>query len=228
MRTSTTTTRLLKAAAIGAALLLGSLGIAGTAAAAKAPSTPGTATWNGNGTTVTAGTRTLNTVTCDANDTPYLLWVLAGSKATTATINIDGGDPISMGKPGIDKKTGISTFKYTMTGSVDLDTLTASAAYNDGKNKATLTISHGCLGPVDELPCIAPADPELALVGDIRFDPEPSESNPGRILVYESNNGSCDGEFLFELPVVEGDEGGCTALVDFSYTVDPNWYICVG
>lgn len=146
-----TTIRLSKAMTIGAALLA-TLGVTGTAAAGKVtPPSTATVTWAGNGTTLTEGIRTLATETCDTDSTPYLLWILAGSKATSATINIDG-TTADMGRPGIDKKTGISTFKYTMPGTIDLDTATVTALYNNAKNKATLTISHGCTGePSPEL-----------------------------------------------------------------------------
>lgn len=145
---TSTTTRLFRAAAISAALL-SALAAPGTTSAAggkPAPAPAGTAVWTGNGTTVTDGTRTLNTETCNAENTPYVLWVLSGSKATTATISIDGATrAIPMVKTNVDKR-GFSTFKYEMAGPIDLDALTAVASYDDGKNKAALTISHGCLG----------------------------------------------------------------------------------
>jgi hypothetical protein len=144
MKKSTITPKMLKAIAICALLVFG---VTGTAAARKAtPPSVATVTWSGNGTTLTEGSRTLNTETCDADSTPYLLWILAGSKATSATITINGGDPVQMVQPGINKKTGISTFKYLMPGTIDLDTAIVTASYNDAKNKATLTISHGCTG----------------------------------------------------------------------------------
>ena len=144
MKKSTITPKMLKAIAICALLVFG---VTGTAAARKAtPSSSATVTWTGNGTTLTEGSRTLNTETCDDDSTPYLLWILAGSKATSATITINDGSSVPMGQPGINKKTGISTFKYLMPGTIDLDTATVIATYNDAKNKATLTISHGCTG----------------------------------------------------------------------------------
>jgi hypothetical protein len=152
----TTTTRLLKVTAIGA-VLLASLGVAGTTAAGKpAPAPSGTVTWAGNGTTVSDGTLTLTDGdACDIDNTPYLLWVLAGSKATAASITITGSLAVSMEKTNVDKK-GFSSFKYEMPGPINLDSLgPVVATYDDGKNKATLTISHGCLGGNDDVdPCL--------------------------------------------------------------------------
>jgi len=109
--------------------------------------------WTGNGTTSSEGGRTLTSEECDEDGTPYLLWVLAGSKATEASISINEEPPISMEKANGPKK-GASTFKYLMTSEspIDLDDLeSVTATYNDGKNKATLTISHGCLGGEEEI-----------------------------------------------------------------------------
>ncbi|MFM1751290.1 MAG: hypothetical protein RL119_252 [Actinomycetota bacterium] len=54
-----------------------------------------------------------------------------------------------MEKANVDKK-GHSTFKFLMSGTVDLDNAVVSATSNDGRNRATLTISHGCLGGESE------------------------------------------------------------------------------
>jgi hypothetical protein len=165
----TTTTRLLKATAIAAALLA-SLGAGGTTAAGKpTPAPSGTVTWAGNGTTVTDGTLTLTDGdTCDNDNTPYLLWVLAGSKATAASISITGSSAVPMEKTNVDKK-GFSSFKYEMPGPINLDNLDpVIATYDDGKNKATLTISHGCLGGNhDEDPCLEVEAADLAEECDV-------------------------------------------------------------
>lgn len=143
-----TATGFKKGAAIAVALLLAS-GVA-TNASARPPASTSTQTtpWTGNGTNLTEGARTLTTETCDAEDTPYLLWILSGSKATSASITINAATE-NMEKANVDKK-GHSTFKFLMSGTVDLDNAVVSATSNDGRNRATLTISHGCLGGESE------------------------------------------------------------------------------
>jgi hypothetical protein len=133
-------------AVVGVSLLSG---VAGAAKSPPPPPSPASVTWTGGGSVLDGATRTLKTVSCDNSNTPYLSWVLSGSKATSASILIPGQASQSMGKPQVDKQ-GWSTFKYTWSpGSpIDLNTLynAVTATYNDGKNKATLTIGQGCLG----------------------------------------------------------------------------------
>lgn len=108
--------------------------------------------WTGNGITSDgANGYVLNSPLCDAESTPYLLFVLAGTKATAATLSI-GSSSESMPKSN-GPKNGVSSFKYTYTpaGSIDLAALLGGgtnvfATHNDSRNKGTLTVSHGCLG----------------------------------------------------------------------------------
>lgn len=129
-----------------AALVVASL--AGAVATNASPKPAGNSvTWSGQGTSVVNGDRVLSTVNCDANNTPYLAFVLSGTKATSAWISLDGGR--SMTKANVDKK-GFSTFKYTYTpGSrIDLNSLlrNVTAVYNDALNKPSFVISSGCVG----------------------------------------------------------------------------------
>jgi alpha-tubulin suppressor-like RCC1 family protein len=125
--------------------------LSGVASAGKTPPppSPATVTWTGGGSVVDGASRTLKTVKCDAANTPYLAWVLSGSKATSASILIAGQSAQSMGKPQTDKL-GYSTFKYTWSPgtAINLEALyqAVTASYNDAKNKAVLTIGQGCLG----------------------------------------------------------------------------------
>lgn len=137
-----------KGLAVGVALLLAG-GVAGNVSARQHSTTSsGTISWTGNGTTLIDGTRSLTSETCDAENTPYLLWILSGSKASSASITIDGNES-SMSKANIDRR-GLSTFKFLMSGTIDLDNAAVFATYDDGRNRATLTISHGCLGEESE------------------------------------------------------------------------------
>lgn len=108
--------------------------------------------WTGNGVTSDGEDGYLLTSPqCDADDTPYLLFVLAGSKATVASLSIDGSSA-PMSKANGTKK-GVSSFKYTYSpdGSIDLADLLGDgsnvyATHNDSRDTGTLTISHGCTG----------------------------------------------------------------------------------
>jgi hypothetical protein len=212
----TTTTRLLKATAIAAALLA-SLGAGGTTAAGKpTPAPSGTVTWAGNGTTVTDGTLTLTDGdTCDNDNTPYLLWVLAGSKATAASISITGSSAVPMEKTNVDKK-GFSSFKYEMPGPINLDNLDpVIATYDDGKNKATLTISHGCLGGNhDEDPCLEVEADDLTDECDVDPCPE-AEAN---------DEGSCPEEECSVVPSL----AGARPVTSFSEPDPLGWNVTAG
>jgi hypothetical protein len=135
--------------ALSAVLVVSLLSGVASAGKTQPPSSLVSVTWTGGGSVVDGDTRSLKTVKCDASNTPYLSWVLSGSKATSASITIPGQSPQSMGKPQVDKQ-GWSTFKYTWSpgAAIDLNTLynTVTASYNDAKNKAVLTIGQGCLG----------------------------------------------------------------------------------
>ncbi|MFM7029674.1 MAG: InlB B-repeat-containing protein [Micrococcales bacterium] len=121
---------------------------AGAAATSAAPKPVGNSvTWSGQGTSVVNGDRVLSTVNCDANNTPYLAFVLSGTKATSAWISLDGGR--YMTKANVDKK-GYSTFKYNYApgSNINLNALmfNVSATYNDALNKPSFVVSHGCVG----------------------------------------------------------------------------------
>ena len=130
-------------------------------AAPKPPPPPSSAsiTWSGQGTTSDgSGGRTLNTEICNASKTPFLLFVLSGTKASSASIAFNGGAPTAMTRTGLDRKTGIATFKATFTPPADVTYLSPTvlngwltsksfvATYNDAKSVGNLTVSHGCPG----------------------------------------------------------------------------------
>ena len=74
------------AATVNAALVLAVLVPVATARQQYSP-----VTWAGNGTTWDGSVRTLNLTACDGSSTPYLLWVLSASKATSASISLPTG-----------------------------------------------------------------------------------------------------------------------------------------
>jgi hypothetical protein len=102
----------------------------------------GTLTWTGQGTT----NGQLNTVECDANNTPYLLWIFtlggAGNTVTSATLTLGGSGSGSYAGTQFGQEFHITTPFF------DLSTLTASVAYvgSLGQGNANLVISHGCPG----------------------------------------------------------------------------------
>lgn len=106
--------------------------------------------WAGNGTTVSKGSRTLTNTQCGTQGTPYLYWVLSGSKAASATLTVGTTGTFDMGKPQVDRL-GYSTFKYIWTPASTID---LGAVFNSGvfatlsasKTKGVLAVSHGCLG----------------------------------------------------------------------------------
>jgi hypothetical protein len=120
-----------------AGLMLGLAFMASTSAVRA----DGTIPWEGQG--VTGGE--LNSVQCDSENTPYLLWVftLGGgdNTVTSATLTINGTDVYGPNTP------SGGNIKF-LTDFYDLDTLTASVSYVGelGSGTANLVISHGCPG----------------------------------------------------------------------------------
>jgi|GEM_PF-3541769 len=114
------------------------LGLAGGLTLAVA-SADGTLGWTGQG--VSNGV--LNTSECDANNTPYILWVftLGGpNTVSSATLKLGGSGSGSFAMSGTGNELKATT-PYT-----DLTTLTASVTYvgNLGNGNPNLVISHGC------------------------------------------------------------------------------------
>lgn len=81
----------------------------------------------------------LEEVVCDADETPYLLWILTANGATSAEIDINGST-------GTMTQRGNGAFQFVSEW-YDLDTLEASATYEGTANgRPQLVISHGCPG----------------------------------------------------------------------------------
>jgi len=119
-------------AVTAATLLMMAWAIFPTAAFADVP-------WTGNGVHNDIPNRELNSVICDAQNTPYLFWVFTGSPGaglTDVTLTVNG-QTFDMDQAGGAKSAwqGQSPF-------FDLNSITASV---DGVN-GILTISHGCPG----------------------------------------------------------------------------------
>jgi len=102
--------------------------------------------WAGNGSSESNGNFSISEQCSNGEyDGTYLLWVLTASKATKASIDLDGpggSAPVAMTKMGGGSFHYVQTFPDTfvrpMVGLV--------AAFYDGiYKKATLTLSHGCL-----------------------------------------------------------------------------------
>lgn len=103
----------------------------------------GSVNWTGQGTSVVDGKRVLDTVQCDENNTPYLLWVftLGGNtqSVTSATLHVNG-DTVGPNAPEAGNQIKFTSAFY------DLNTLSASVDYvgSLGNGASNLTISHGC------------------------------------------------------------------------------------
>lgn len=102
----------------------------------------GQVSWTGNGTT----NRSLDTVQCDENNTPYIFWVFTpggNNSVTAATVYLGGSGSGSypMNQPG-------GGAWQVSTGYYDLSTLTAYVSYVGGlgSGNSNLVISHGCPG----------------------------------------------------------------------------------
>jgi hypothetical protein len=119
------------------ALVLGTLVLTGGVAFAD-----GSVDWTGQGTT----NGSLNTTQCDAENTPYLLWVFTPgggqNTVTAATLHLGGS---GAGDFAMNQDKG--QWKAT-TGFFDLATLEANVTFtgNLGSGNANLVISHGCPG----------------------------------------------------------------------------------
>jgi hypothetical protein len=119
-------------AVTAATLLMMAWAIFPTAAFATVP-------WTGNGVHGEIPNRELNSVICDAQNTPYLFWVFTGSPGaglTDVTLTVNG-QTFDMDQAG-----GANSAWQGQTPFFDLNSITASV---DGVN-GTLTISHGCPG----------------------------------------------------------------------------------
>ena len=119
-------------AVTAATLLMMAWAIFPTAAFATVP-------WTGNGVHNAIPNRELNSVICDAQNTPYLFWVFTGSPGaglTDVTLTVNG-QTFDMDQAG-----GANSAWQGQSPFFDLNSITASV---DGVN-GTLTISHGCPG----------------------------------------------------------------------------------
>lgn len=156
--------------AAGLALIIGL-----SLASAPARADGGPINWTGQGTSVVNGQRVLNTVRCDANFTPYILWVFTATGADSATITINGSTFNMV-------KQGNGAFHYT-SGWYNLNTVTASASWVGTSSSANpqLVISHGC--PPRQLLWCSPgfwAQNQARLAGS-PYDPAPylNDALPG-------------------------------------------------
>jgi hypothetical protein len=114
---------------------------------ATAVSATDTVSWEGNGTTDGA----LNSVICDSQNTPYLLWVFTpggNNTVSAATLHLGGS---GSGDFAMNQDNG--QWKAT-TGFFDLGTLTAYVTWTGdlGEGNANLVISHGCPGEQESQP----------------------------------------------------------------------------
>lgn len=140
--TTLTTTRHRRLASIGAVL-----GLTAVSLMASAPASAdhvNSVVYSGQG---LDGGGNIEEVICDDDNTPYVLFVLAGTKASAA--HLDGDVVGSMTKSG-----GGNGGAYKLTAGIggDLtDLIDNVTAYYDGPARnAQLVISHGC--PGDDLP----------------------------------------------------------------------------
>jgi hypothetical protein len=104
---------------------------------------PNTITWTGQG----ASNGVLNTTECDANNTPYLLWIFTtdGGSAQDATLYLGG---TGSGSYAADTQSG-NTFHFLTPYFVPDGSLTAYADFTTvdaGSGAWNLVISHGCPG----------------------------------------------------------------------------------
>jgi hypothetical protein len=107
----------------------------------------GTAVWDGNGThTDNNGHRVFDSPQCTDDDPNpgQIVWILNGTGGSSATITING-QTFQMVKQG----GGNSSFHFTSSIPVNLDTVTASATWVGGGTSGQLVISHGCPSVVE-------------------------------------------------------------------------------
>ncbi|MEX0881542.1 MAG: hypothetical protein WDZ34_01555 [Candidatus Saccharimonadales bacterium] len=103
--------------------------------------------WTGQG--VSNGQ--LESVECDSQNTPYLLWIFTGggaNGATSATITITSNGVVVEGPTAMTQQ-GQGAFHYT-SGFYDLSTIGASVIHNNNPANHQLVISHGCPGEEGE------------------------------------------------------------------------------
>jgi len=136
------------ATAVAAALALSVLAVPALAARTPAGSS---VTWRGNGMTADGnGGYVLGSSQCDANETPYLLFILASTRSISSpSIQFGASAPIAMTKSNGGKK-GTSSWRYTYLPGAPIDlaallALPVSASWA-GTASPTLTLSHGCVG----------------------------------------------------------------------------------
>lgn len=136
------------ATAAAAALALSVLAVPALAARTPAGSS---VTWRGNGMTSDGnGGYVLGSSQCDANQTPYLLFILASTRSITSpSIQFGASAPIAMTKSNGTKQ-GTSSWRYTYLPGAPIDlaallALPVSASWA-GTASPTLTLSHGCVG----------------------------------------------------------------------------------
>lgn len=110
-----------------------------------------TVTWTGNGIASDGnGGYVLNSSQCDANETPYALFILASTRSVASpTIRFGADTPIAMTQSNSGRK-GTSSWRYTYLpgAAIDLAALLAlpvTASWT-GTASPTLTLSHGCIG----------------------------------------------------------------------------------
>jgi hypothetical protein len=116
---------------------------AGKQVAVSCPSNTKSVTYTGQGLTCSGSDCQLKSVECDANNSPYVLFVLTATGASSATISINGGSAQTMTKKG----NGAFQYKYTgLTSCADLSSLISSvyACYTGTSTNPQLVISHGC------------------------------------------------------------------------------------
>lgn len=136
------------ATAVAAALLLT---VAAVPALARTAPASSSVTWTGNGITADGnGGYVLGTSLCDANETPYVLFILGAARGVASpTIRFGADTPVAMAQSNGGKK-GTSSWRYSYTpgSAIDLAALLAlpvTASWT-GTASPTFTLSHGCVG----------------------------------------------------------------------------------
>lgn len=134
----------LVALAVAGLMAAVSLAKPGSASASPTVCSGNTCTWHGQGAT----NGSVDTVQCDANNTPYLLWIFTvgggGNTVSSATLTLGGTGSGSY----VGTKMGNEFHFTTPYFTPDPSTLTASVAFvgSLGRGTANLVISHGCPG----------------------------------------------------------------------------------
>jgi hypothetical protein len=151
----TRATRWLVLAALGAAVALAVAAAASGFDSGGNPGTtgPATITWTGNGANQAAGT--IDNSQCDANNTPYLLWILTPggndtiqNDATTPTLTLSGtgSGSYNTSNPSDNSAAHFVTPFYTPDSSL-IANVSMNVTNADNTHASwILTISHGCAG----------------------------------------------------------------------------------